>query len=340
MTKGDIFVKDTIKEVFDEGTMDEGPRPIWDDGTPANSIFITQKTITFDCSKGESPYSTLRPNANQSGIKEILWIYRDADNNIYNLETKYDINWWRKWCVNPYHYDKHGDLIAGKNPNPGFYYDAKGNAIPFGEKSDSLIEKDIDINKNIVDSSLGMVLTPDANLGYCYGGTVREHNLFEKCRNDIKKDPFGRRHIIDLNQDDDFSKVFGLRPCAFLTMWTVVRRNGKLYLDMTLIQRSSDFIAAGVINPTQYYAFLHMMAADCGLLPGKFTWFVQNLHIYDRHMEAAKELLRREPIECSPKVDVKVDNFEDMNASNVKVVGYPMDEIKKKNKQLKLEIAA
>ena len=339
MLKGDLYVKEKINDVLTEGTVDEGPRPVWEDGTPAYSTFVTQKMVTYDCTKGEAPYSTLRPNANQSGINEILWIYRDADNNIYNLETKYGVNWWRKWCVNPYHYDEHGDLIEGKNPNKGFYYDARGNAIPFGEKSDTLIIKDIDINEFIVDSKTGMILTKDANLGYCYGGTIREHNSFEKCRSDIKENPFGRRHIIDMNQDEDFTKVFGLRPCAFLTMWTVVRRNGKLYLDMTLIQRSNDFMAAGVINQTQYFAFFHMMARDCDLLPGKFTWFVQNLHIYDRHIEGAKELLTREPIECNPKVDIQAECFEDMNPDNVKVVGYPMEEVKKKNKQLKLEIA-
>ena len=339
MTKGDKFFKSTVRKIKREGVKDEGARPRWEDGTEANSYFITQRSVTYDSTKGESPYSTLRPNANQSGMKEILWIYRDADNNIYNLETKYGITWWRKWCVNPFHYDKFGDLIEGKNPYIGFYYDAKGNAIEQYMKSDTVDKFDIDINKFILDPKTGIVLTKDANLGFCYGGTVREHNLLEKCRNDIKNDPFGRRHIIDLNQDEDFSKLHGLRPCAFLTMWTVARRNGKLYLDMTLIQRSSDFMAAGVINQTQYYAFMHMMAADCGLLPGKFTWFVQNLHIYDRHMPAANEILKREPIECEPKIEITANCFEDMDSSNVKVVGYPMEEIKKKNKQLKLEIA-
>ena len=340
MTKGEENTIYIVNKIIDEGCRDENPRAVWEDGTPAHSFFITQEVFKYDNSKNESPLSTLRCNANKSGIKEILWIYRDADNNIYNLETKYGINWWRKWCINPFHYNKFGDLVEGKNPYKEFYFDSKGNAFEKYVKSNIVDKKDMDSNGFILDSTLGNVLTKDANLGMCYGGTIREHNLFEKCRQDIKNNPFGRRHIISMWQEEDFSKKLGLCPCAFLTMWTVVKRNGNYYLDMTLIQRSNDYMAAGIINSTQYNSFLCMMAADCGLLPGVFTWFVQNLHIYDRHMDAAKELISREPIECNPKVEVTATRFEDMNSDNVKIVGYPTEEIKKKNKQLKLEIAA
>ena len=72
MLKGDLYVKEKINDVLTEGTVDEGPRPVWEDGTPAYSTFVTQKMVTYDCTKGEAPYSTLRPNANQSGINEIL----------------------------------------------------------------------------------------------------------------------------------------------------------------------------------------------------------------------------------------------------------------------------
>ena len=56
-----------------------------------------------------------------------------------------------------------------------------------------------------------------------------------------------------------------------------------------------------------------------------------------KYPNQAKELLNREPIECNPKVqiDENVKKMDDMNTDNVKITDYPIDEIKKKNKQLK-----
>ena len=38
-------------------------------------------------------------------------------------------------------------------------------------------------------------------------------------------------------------------------------------------------------------------------------------------------------------IDENVKKMDDMNTENVKITDYPIEEIKKKNKQLKLEIA-
>ena len=45
--------------------------------------------------------------------------------------------------------------------------------------------------------------------------------------------------------------------------------DGKDYLDVTLIQRSSDFCTASVINQAQYVAFLKMIAAATGLIAAR-----------------------------------------------------------------------
>lgn len=342
MTKGDIYTKEIIKRILEEGTLDENPRPRYLDRTPAHTLSCNHGMCTYDLTKNESPIITLRPIAVKLSIGELLWIYRDADNNIYNLEKNYGVRWWREWCVNKMHYSLSGDLVDGPNPFKGYYFDSKGKMIELGEKSSDVNPKtDIDSNEFILDSKLGNVLTKDASLGYCYGGTVREHNLFNKCVNDIKTNPFGRRHIINLWQDEDFKKIHGLEPCAFLTEWNVRKVNGEYYLDMCLTQRSSDFITAGCINQTQYMVFLYMMAREVGMKPGRFTWFYNNIQIYDRHIDDAKELLSREPIFCEPKIviDDNVKSFDDMTQNNVRLEGYPIEEINKKNKKLKLEVA-
>lgn len=97
---------------------------------------------------------------------------------------------------------------------------------------------------------------------------------------------------MSLWQEDDFLASDGLLPCAFLTDWNV---RGE-YLDMLLFQRSGDMLTAsgaGGINEVQYAALQMMIAKTTGYKPGQFTHVVCNEQIYDRHIEAAKELLKR-----------------------------------------------
>ena len=132
----------------------------------------------------------------------------------------------------------------------------------------------------------------DGTIGQRYGATVKRYDLVHRIIEDIKKDPYGRRKILSLWQENDLRETAGLAPCAFLTMWNV----RKDFLDMSLIQRSGDMLTAsgaGGINEIQYAAFLMMIARVTGKKPGVFTHFVANEQIYDRHMENAREMLRR-----------------------------------------------
>ena len=178
-------------------------------------------------------------------------------------------------------------------------------------------------------------------IGTCYGETVKKHNLMEELLWWLKNDPDGRRHIINLWQNDDFKTPHGLKPCAFLTVWNV--RHGKDeidYLDMCLFQRSSDFATAGCINQMQYLVFLFMVSRHCGYKPGRFTWFYDNIQIYDRHIDQVKEMLSREPIDCNPSIILNEDkkNFYDFTQDDIIVENYPKELIRKKNPQLKFEL--
>lgn len=129
-------------------------------------------------------------------------------------------------------------------------------------------------------------------IGVRYGATVRKHNLLNNLITDIKENPYGRRHIMSLWQEEDFKESDGLMPCAFLTIWNV---RGE-YLDMCLIQRSGDMLTAsgaGGVNEVQYACLQMMIAKATGYKSGKFTHFVANEQIYTRHVDAANELLNR-----------------------------------------------
>lgn len=132
----------------------------------------------------------------------------------------------------------------------------------------------------------------DGTIGQRYGATVSRYELIKNLIKDIKEDPYGRRKVVSLWQETDLRETPGLAPCAFLTIWNVRGR----YLDMCLIQRSGDMLTAsgaGGINEVQYAALLMMIARHCGYEPGRFTHFVANEQIYDRHLEAVDAMLKR-----------------------------------------------
>lgn len=344
MTKGDIYTKELIQEIMEDGCLDKNPRPHYEDGTPAHTLSVNHKMLTYDLSKGEFPIITLRPIATKSAIGELLWIYQDQTSNLYILETKYKIRWWREWCINPYHYNENGNLEKGANPykDSGFYFDCNGNSINLNEKSNTVDSKtDIDLNGNIIDFVRGNVLTTEAEIGFVYGKTVKMHNLVGDLIEGIKKDPDGRRHIMNMWQVEDFKNPHGLKPCAYQTNWNVRHgKNGVDYLDMCLYQRSSDFLTAGAINQTQYVVLQCLIAKHLGYTPGKFSWMVANMQIYDRHIEQGNIMLKRDTIECNPTVWInpKKNNFFEMTVDDIKIINYPIDKIKEKNPQLKFDI--
>lgn len=153
----------------------------------------------------------------------------------------------------------------------------------------------------------------DGTIGQRYGATVSRYDLINNLIKDIQNDPYGRRKVVSLWQETDLHETPGLAPCAFLTIWNV---RGK-YLDMVLIQRSGDLLTAsgpGGINEVQYAALLMMIARHTGYEPGVFSHFVANEQIYDRHTDAAKEMLKRYE---ELNVDEFIDSFSLFNKTNL-----------------------
>ena len=184
----------------------------------------------------------------------------------------------------------------------------------------------------------------DGTIGQRYGATVSRYDLINNLIRDIENDPYGRRKIVSLWQEQDLHETPGLAPCAFLTIWNV---RGE-YLDMMLVQRSGDMLTAsgpGGINEIQYATLLMMIARHTGYKPGVFSHVVANEQIYDRHMDAANEMLERFKLESSTWDDTaepsnptlvlneKCANFYEMTIDDFMMINY--NPIKP---QLKLEL--
>lgn len=178
----------------------------------------------------------------------------------------------------------------------------------------------------------------DSSIGMRYGSTVKRYDLMNKVLVNLKSNPFGRRHIINLLQETDMMETEGLYPCAYETMWSCRVVGKRVYLDMHLNQRSSDYIMAGHINKMQYVALQMMVACHLGYEVGVFSHYVQNLHIYDRHIDAAKEIISREPIDIQPKLslDLRLCDFYGIELSDFKITG--IKDVKKIKSPLEIAI--
>lgn len=279
MNKADIYMYESIKNILDNGFLDDNPRPKYEDGTPAHTLSVNHVVRTYDLSKGEFPITSLRPIAWKSAIKEILWIYQDQSNDLNLLRDKYKVNYWNDW--------ESKDM-----PN---------------------------------------------RIGARYGEVVRRYDLMNRLLDELKSDPYGRRHIIDLYQYKELNETDGLYPCAFLTIWNVKKdKNDEEYLDMFLIQRSGDLLAASCsgVNEVQYSALMMMVARHSGFKVGKFSHLVCNEQIYTRHLNQTDELLHRyEELEkkeyfgdyCSiPKLilNKNKNNFYDFTIEDFELINY------------------
>ena len=174
-------------------------------------------------------------------------------------------------------------------------------------------------------------------IGHRYGYVVRKYKLMENLLKELVEDPYSRRHIIDLWQYKELRETDGLAPCAFLTVWNVRNDgNGNEYLDLTLFQRSGDSLAASCagVNECQYAALLMMVAKHCNYKVGTLCHHVVNEQIYDRHVDQAKELIRRyeekEQAEMHGKkhvnpnliLDTDKTNFYEFTIDDFKLVDY------------------
>lgn len=178
----------------------------------------------------------------------------------------------------------------------------------------------------------------DNSIGQRYGATIKKYDLMNKLLDGLVNDPFGRRHIISMYQYVDLEETNGLFPCAYEILCSVRKVGEDKVLDMTLIQRSNDYLVAGYINKVQYLALQMMIAGHCGYKVGKFCHLVQNLHIYDRHFDGVSELLDRTPLETDlPYIKLTENkNFYDYTIEDFKV--YNVDKIMKINSQLEMAI--
>jgi thymidylate synthase len=130
-----------------------------------------------------------------------------------------------------------------------------------------------------------------------YGETIDQ---ISKVLNSLKKDPYGRRHIVSAWNVADLDDM-ALPPCHIVFQF-YVSTDGKL--SCQLYQRSADLFLGVPFNIASYALLTHMIAKEVGLEVGEFIHTFGDLHIYKNHIEQVKEQMSREPKEL-PQLVIK-----------------------------------
>ena len=141
----------------------------------------------------------------------------------------------------------------------------------------------------------------NGNLGRVYGAQWRDWiapdgrhiDQIKNLVDGIRKDPFGRRHIVCAWHPGELDKM-ALPPCHAMFQFYVSPDGG---LSCQLYQRSADLFLGVPFNIASYAMLTMMVAQVCGLKPREFVHTFGDLHIYKNHLEQVREQLSREPRE-------------------------------------------
>lgn len=134
----------------------------------------------------------------------------------------------------------------------------------------------------------------------------------------LKNQPYSRRILTNIYNFRDLAEM-GLEPCAYSVTFNVTGDR----LNAILNQRSQDILAANNWNVVQYAVLVYMMAQVTGFRPGELVHVIADAHIYDRHVDIIRELIRR-PQYPAPKfrLNPEVKDFYDFTPDDVILEDY------------------
>lgn len=129
-------------------------------------------------------------------------------------------------------------------------------------------------------------------------GALKGVDQLRKIVDTLHKNPLDRR-MVCLAWNPQQIDQMALPSCH--TMWNVVVIGDTINLGW--YQRSCDLMLGVPFNIASYALLLELLAKESGLIPGKLSGTLADCHIYENHIEGAKEQLSREPREL-PTIEI------------------------------------
>ena len=164
------------------------------------------------------------------------------------------------------------------------------------------------------------------DLGRVYGAQWRDWrgangvrvDQIDNVISEIKKNPQSRRLIVNAWNPAEIDEM-ALPPCHVLFQFYV--QDGEL--SCQLYQRSADLFLGVPFNIASYALLTFMVAQVVDLRPGDFVHTFGDLHLYQNHLEQAREQLTRD---CRSlprlKLNPAIKNIRDFKFEDFELIGY------------------
>ncbi len=265
-------------------------------GIGLKSVFGRQ--IRFDLSKG-FPLLTTKKVFLRGILHELIWFLRGDSNIKYLVDN--DVHIWDEWGYKAY------------------------------KESQKLLTQEEYIQKIKKDSKFAKRW---GKLGPVYGVMWRKWPASDGRKIDqlawaiekLRKTP-QRKHILVSAWNPEYiyemalpGKSVVLPACHTFFQLNVDNKNR---LSLELYMRSADVFLGVPFNIASYSLLTLMIAQVTGFTPGEFILTWGDVHIYENHIKAVKEQLKRKPRPFPKmKLNPKVKNIDDFKFEDFTLEGY------------------
>ncbi len=160
---------------------------------------------------------------------------------------------------------------------------------------------------------------------------VREIDQLQILLDTLKANPYDRRTVVSAWNPAELDQM--ALPACHMIWQTVVTKDaaGAHVLNLCMTMRSADMMLGVPFNIASYALLLLLLAKHTGMIPGKLMITMNNAHIYENHLEAARAQIQREPlplptVTVPDREDGKPFNILEWDYTQIKVEGYKYHE--------------